>query len=67
MMYCKEGIFVIKVNSVSPLNKQSYYQRKSLFSNKKKQSKFQSFQNVLKEELKKEKIKAEHEHFDKYV
>lgn len=49
---------MIKVNSVSPLNKQSYYQRKSLFSNKKKQSKFQSFQNVLKEELKKRKDKG---------
>lgn len=58
---------MIKVNSVSPLNKQSYYQRKSPFNNNKKQSKFQSFQNVLKEELKKEKTKAEHEHFDKYV
>ena len=58
---------MIKVNSVSSLNKQSYYQRKNPFNNKKKQSKFQSFQNVLKEELKKEKIKAEHKHFDKYV
>lgn len=54
MTCCKGGIFMITVKSVNSPNKESYYQRKNLFgSNNKKESRFQYFQNILKEELKK--------------
>lgn len=60
---------MIRVESVYPCcqNFCSFHQRKQSSQHKNSKSKFSSFQNVLKEELKKEKIKAEHEHFDKYV